>query len=305
MIKTLTTYFKKELSNIGYDDLANDSLSWSLYDNTVKTRNTSLYIDDAMILCNRLMAGKEKSAVKRAFGKGINIEAGGRYNAEFQPDNDDLTPLEIEACETFMTCIDDDLRDVEQRLLSEGATFFDATPDEDEQEVALERNLGRFRFVVSKVHCDNLFDFEEDYSYELVKSVISDGVELFDMKFELFDRHTDEALCSVYFGSMLGKNEDLKSIHCKEIIYQLSELVDEARTLMQRRIPKRDTFYANRAKERRLIVKEKLRMKEEAALKKVAEEEKKASEVAEITAELARQAMLSKQFNTWSGMSLA
>jgi hypothetical protein len=102
---TLTAYFKYELSKLGYDDIAETKgLGWQLsycQGDGIDFPHATLCETDATILCDRIMTGKHKAAVKRALGKGLEVSAGGKYSAEFYGYNCEpaLTSLEMAACE--------------------------------------------------------------------------------------------------------------------------------------------------------------------------------------------------------------
>lgn len=80
-VNTLTAYFKYELSKLGYDDIARaDKIGWQLsycQGDGIDFPHATLCEADAIILCDRIMTGKHKAAVKRALGKGLEVSVGG------------------------------------------------------------------------------------------------------------------------------------------------------------------------------------------------------------------------------------
>lgn len=295
---TLTAYFKYELTKLGYDDIAavKGGIEWQLsycQGDGIHFPHVTLCQDDATILCDRIMSGKHKAAVKRALAKGLEVSAGGKYSAELNDYNCDpeMTVLEMAACEEFISRIDEDLKSLEQRLKNEGYEYLDATPSECEPEIAIERNLGRFKLVISKTNCDwhDLFgcDDEDDnaYDYETMQSIIRGDEKYFDLKVELFDRcdeDSDSSLVTRYLSACaLSTDEKLKSAYGMEIRSIVIEAVDEARSALDMRNVARDERKAARYEARRQqMMAERLEEQrkaeaEQARIKALAEEEAK------------------------------
>ncbi|HFI9381201.1 TPA: hypothetical protein ACGSTL_001356 [Vibrio parahaemolyticus] len=313
-VNTLTAYFKYELSKLGYDDIARaDKIGWQLsycQGDGIDFPHATLCEADAIILCDRIMTGKHKAAVKRALGKGLEVSVGGRYSAEFCDYNCDpeLTSLEMAACEEFIKCIDDDLKSLEQRLKNEGYEYLDATPSVDEPEIAIERDLGRFKLVVSKTNCDwyDLFgsDDEEDMvgDYRVMQGIINGEDKFFDLKVELFDRCAedfDSSLATTYLGACnLNTSETLMSVYGSEIRSMVTEAVDEARTELGMRNSARDERKAARAEARR---------QEFLAARAKAEREAKAEQarIKALAEKEAKKKAEAHELSMWSGLSLS
>lgn len=308
-VKTLSAYFNSQLTELGYDDIAlKDGMEWSLgycQSDHVSFPNASICADDAKTLCNRLMEGKYKAAVKRALDKGLELEAGGKYSSEFNDYNcePELTALEIEACEKFITCIDEDLKDLERRFQSEGYEFLEATPSMDDPEIALERVLGRFKLVVSKVHCEwfDLFcsDLEEDIECDTdtMKSIFDGKLKYFDLKIELFDtlgEEDDDAITCGYLGNCMQEVEEkLMNVYGDEIRETISQTVSESRSLLGKELPHREEAFAQmRERKRFAILAQQERERNERREAEI-EKERKAQQLAE-----------AKELSRWSGMSL-
>ncbi|HBC3404764.1 TPA: hypothetical protein KDY05_002039 [Vibrio parahaemolyticus] len=297
--KTLTAYFNSQLKSLGYDDIAReDKTTWSLgycQGDGVFFPEAKLHSDDAKTLCDRLMTGKHRAAVKRAIDKDIEFSAGGKYDADYEDwrMSSDPTPLEREACDLFVKAIKQDLTDLASRFESEGYAFLEATPTEDEPEIVSTRNLGRLRVVVSKCNEDwfDLFgcDAEEDIQNdtEVMKSIINGDLKFFCLKTEVFDLTTlDEfedydaldSLTTNYLGGCtLGKDEDFKATYRSEVRTQIQQLVSECRDLLDMKRPEREAvFAAIREQERLALLAERDRQESErraAELKAIAEAE--------------------------------
>ncbi|MDW2323197.1 hypothetical protein R7127_23305 [Vibrio sp. 1159] len=313
--KTLTAYFNSQLKSLGYDDIAReDKTTWSLgycQGDGVFFPEATLHSDDAKTLCDRLMTGKHRAAVKRAIDKDIEFTAGGKYDAEYEDwrMSSDPTPLEREACDLFVKAIKQDLTDLASRLESEGYAFLEATPTEDEPEIVSTRNLGRLRVVVSKCNEDwfDLFgsDAEEDIQNdtEVMKSIINGDLNFFSLKTDVFDLTTlDEfedydaldSLTTNYLGGCtLGKDEDFKATYRSEVRTQIHQLVSECRDLLDMERPEREAvFAAIREQERLALLAERERQ----------ESERRAGELKAIAeAEEAREHL---EMAKWSGMVL-
>ncbi|HDZ9326795.1 hypothetical protein D6V10_07345 [Vibrio cholerae] len=312
---TLTAYFNSQLKSLGYDDIARENnTTWSLnycQGDGVFFPEAKLHSDDAKKLCDRLMTGKHRAAVKRAIDKDIEFSAGGKYDAEYEDwrMSSDPTPLEREACDLFVEAIKQDLKDLASRFESEGYAFLEATPTEDEPEIVSTRHLGRLRVVVSKCNEDwfDLFgcDAEEDIQNdtEVMQSIIKGELKFFSLKVEVFDLTTlDEfedydaldSLATNYLGGcVLGINEDFNAAFRCEVRGQIHELVSECRVLLDMERPEREAFFAAVREQKRLeILAERDRQESEqraAELRALAEAEKEAEEL-----EMAK----------WSGMVL-
>ncbi|EGQ7973499.1 hypothetical protein I7Z51_002421 [Vibrio parahaemolyticus] len=313
--KTLTAYFNSQLKSLGYDDIAqkNDT-TWSLghcQGDGVFFPAATLYSEDAKTLCDRLMTGKHRAAVKRAIDKDIEFIAGGKHDAEYEDWRMSLdpTPLEREACDKFVEAIKQDLKDLANRFETEGYAFLEATPNEDEPEVVITRNLGRLRMVVSKCNEDwfDLFgcDAEEDVENdtEVMKAIIQGEIKFFCLKVEVFDLTTlDEFedydalknLATNYLGGCtLRTDEKFNDIYRSEVRGQITELVSECRDLLDMKRPEREAvFEAIREQERLNIIAERDRLESErraAELKAIAEAEKAKEE---------------REMTKWSGMVL-
>ena len=313
--KIFTSYIKIRLTKLGYDDLANEKLHWELgFCSKIDFTRTSIHPDDAVILCDRLLEGQDRSAVKRAFAKDLTIEVGGRWEAEMQLDESfTYTPKEIAACERFINKIDVDLLNLENKLLEEGELFFNATRPEDEPEIAIKRCMGRFKFVVSKVNAELLDLFssndEETIEYDLdtMNQILAGKLNYFDLEFKLLDRFDDDKLVArSYLGSCtLGVDESFNSICGSTVREFLTELVDEARTVMDRRVPKRDALAEAK---REAYQQQVLRKKEEAEAEKLAKqllEAAAAKRLAEQAEREAKKIAQEKEYTLWSGISLA
>ncbi|CAH7364059.1 conserved hypothetical protein [Vibrio crassostreae] len=313
-VDTLTAYFKYELSKLGYDDIARTKgLGWQLsycQGDGIDFPHATLCEDDATILCDRIMTGKHKAAVKRALGKGLEVSAGGKYSAEFSDYNCDpeLTTLEMAACEEFISRIDEDLKSLEQRLKDEGYAYFDATPSEDEPEIVIERNLGRLKLVVSNTNCDwhDLFgcDDEDDMvsDYETMQAIIRGEEKYFDLKVELFDQRdedSDSSLVTTYLSACaLGTDEKLMSAYGMEIRSIVTEAVDEARTVLDMRNITRDERKAAREEARR-------REYQAAMLKAQREAEAEQARLKVLAEEEAKRKAEAHELSMWSGLMLS
>ena len=314
-INTLTAYFKYELSKLGYDDMAvvKGGIEWRLsycQGDGVDFPHVSLCESDAIILCDRIMSGKHKAAVKRALAKGLEVSAGGKYSAEFNDYNCDpeLTVLEMAACEEFISRIDEDLKSLEQRLKNEGYEYLDATPSEDEPEIAIERNLGRFKLVVSKTNCDwfDLFGCDDDEDMEgdnrVMQGIIKGEDKYFDLKVELFDRcdeDSDSSLATTYLSaSILNTTETLMSVYGSDIRSMVTEAVEEARTDLDMRNVARDERKAARAEARR---QEYLAERE----RKDREAEAEQARIKALAEEEAKRKAEAHELSMWAGLTLS
>ena len=316
---TFTAYIKSQLIKLGYDDLARGTVSWNVgcesSGNITFERNT-LHLTDAEILCERLMNGEEKAAVKRVLSKGISVEVGGNYNAEmYEYDYADVTEFEMSAFDNFICKIDDDIAGLKRRFITEGRAYFDATPDREDKVLAIERNLGRFRLVINKVHAEffDLFDWEEEEEADTatMKGIISGEIKFFDLEFDLYDRFDEEGkndgrvACGYISACSLHEKESINSVYRVNILDTLREMVDEARTLMGRRIHKRDAL----ADAKRESFQQQLnRAKEEAEAEKLAQqllEAAAAKRLAEQAERAAKRRAKENEFRIWSGIELA
>lgn len=314
-VNTLTAYFKHELSKLGYDDMAvvKGGIEWQLsycQGDGVNFPHVSLCESDAIILCDRIMSGKHKAAVKRALAKGLEVSAGGNYSAEFNDYNCDpeLTSLEMAACEEFISRIDEDLKSLEQRLKNEGYEYLDATPSEFEPEIAIERELGRFKLVVSKTNCDwhDLFgcdsEEENESDYRVMQSIIRGEEKYFDLKVELFDRFdecSDSSVATTYLGACtLSTGEKLMGSYGMEIRSMVTEAVDEARTELDMRNVTREQRKAKRAQERR-------QQQEAARLEAQRKAEEEQERIKILAEEEAKRKAEAKELSMWSSLNLS
>lgn len=313
-LKTLTAYFKHELSKLGYDDIANkNAFGWQLsycQGDGIEFPHANICEADATILCDRIMAGKHKAAVKRALSKGVVVSAGGKYCAELCDYNCDpeLTSFEMAACEVFISSIDDDLKSIERRLMDEGYKYLEATPSVDEPEVAIERSLGRLKLVVSKTNSDwfDLFgsNDEEDleFDYRVMQGIINGGDKFFELKVELFDlcdEDSDLPLATTYLGNcILSKDEELMRNYGCEVRTQVALAVDEARILLGRRNAERDARKAAREEALRQEYLEKRAVAEREA-------EAERARVEALLIQEAEQIAAAHDFAMWSGLELS
>ncbi|WP_432782811.1 hypothetical protein [Vibrio parahaemolyticus] len=311
---TLTAYFKYKLSKLGYDDIAEKKgLGWQLsycQGDGIDFPHATLCEADATILCDRIMTGKHKAAVKRALGKGLEVSAGGKYSAEFNDYNcePELTSLEMAACEEFIVLIDKDLKSLEQRFKGEGYAYFNATPSEYEPEIAIERNLGRFKLVVSKTNCDwyDLFGCDDVDDMEgdnrVMQGIIKGEDKYFDLKVELFDRSDedcDSSLATTYLSAcILNTSETLMSVYGRDIRSMVTEIVDEARTALNMRNTARDERKAAREESRR---QEYMAERE----RKDREQEAELARIKALAEEEAQQKARAHELSMWSGLSLS
>lgn len=316
----LTEYFKLELDKAGYEDLVTDKLSWSLgrfQSDNIEMESQNFSDKNALLLCERLMSGTLKSAIKRAIRKDVVFSAGGSYDAEtYYSENFEYTEIEERACEQFCSMITHDLIDLENRLCEEGNVFLEATPDEDEPKIEIDRTLGRFRLVVQRVNSP-YWDFHfgchykgyyTDEAMDLVKSIIHNNVSYFDIEMSLYnlDVPYGDAISMAYYGNCtLGEDESFKAVYCNDFIRdRLSELVSEARSILGRRVPEREKIFLERRLELEAEWEKKAEIKKIAKIALQKKLEEKEEQRLKILAEEKRQLELEKMGGWLTGLCL-
>lgn len=187
-------------------------------------------------LCNKLISGNQKAAVKRAINKGVTFKIernsfGYRY-AHFNTMElgvcdhyaEELTEFEQSAVETFEETLIEHIRDTSRELESNGYAILDA----GSKYSALENrkrvfNTTKFKLIIEEVEEDEMDLNDIEYNLDFYNSLINGSTRYFCLKVSIESKDGLE-LSERYLGCCTADNAK------KDLTYQgyLKGLVSEA-----------------------------------------------------------------------------
>jgi hypothetical protein len=239
----LKDFFKLKLEQSGFGDELEIEYRFSYSQGDGVAFYGPLEEDSLVTLCNKLLSGTQKAAVKRAINKGVTFKIernsfGYRY-AHFNTMElgvcdyyaEELTEFEISAVETFEETLIEHIRATSKELQSNGYAIIEA----GSEHFALENrkrefNTARFKLIIEEVEDNEMdwSDIESEHKLDLYDKLISGSMRYFCLKVSIESQDGLE-LSERYLGCCTADNTKQDLTYQGYLKGLVSDAITEAR----------------------------------------------------------------------------